>query len=370
VGLNQVLPPLAVRRARVLVAEMPGQWAVRAALEARLAARGWGVALSPADADVLAVCGRTGSAMADIINRLWEQMPGPRVRVDINSADSIDAALDHATACLLDVTSQRNDARHRSMAPETSGGHDHHENHQHHHDEHGGGDNHQMQMAPAGIALAEGGDDRDGLEMDVLHVRLGPVLGHWPAGLVLRCALQGDVITGARAWILDTGTGLAGSRPAAARQCDHLTDVLALAGWRKAAAIARRARDLLLSDADADSALVLLHRLQRSVPRSRILRWSLRGVGQLTGAVAERTGLPRPYVGDSYDRLLARLDYAQQIAADPLSPSAFGVAPERLVAAIPGIVGGLDVGAARLVIAGMGVDTGSSGSSGQGRSGE
>ncbi|WP_143553999.1 hypothetical protein [Serinicoccus sp. CUA-874] len=38
--------------------------------------------------------------------------------------------------------------------------------------------------------------------MDVLKVRLGPVLPYWPAGLVLHCSLQGDVVTEARAEVL------------------------------------------------------------------------------------------------------------------------------------------------------------------------
>ena len=49
-------------------------------------------------------------------------------------------------------------------------------------------------MSPDGIPLAEGAEDRDGLEMDVLHLPLGPVLAHWPAGVVLRVTLHGDVV--------------------------------------------------------------------------------------------------------------------------------------------------------------------------------
>ncbi len=98
-----------------------------------------------------------------------------------------------------------------------------------------------MEMAPSGIPLAEGGEDRDGLEMDVLHLPLGPVLPHWPAGLVLRCALQGDVVVEATAEVLaaaDAADGPDGSdgpdRPLptpepsaderAARCCDEVAD--------------------------------------------------------------------------------------------------------------------------------------------------
>ncbi len=52
--------------------------------------------------------------------------------------------------------------------------------------------------APGGIPLATGSEnDRDGLEMDELSVSLGPVLPSWPAGLVLRCVLHGDLIADA-----------------------------------------------------------------------------------------------------------------------------------------------------------------------------
>ena len=66
-----------------------------------------------------------------------------------------------------------------------------------------------MDMSPSGIPLAEGGDDRDGLEMDVLHLPLGPVLPHWPAGVVLRCTLQGDVVVAAEASEVDESDGVA-----------------------------------------------------------------------------------------------------------------------------------------------------------------
>ena len=78
--------------------------------------------------------------------------------------------------------------------------------------DHGGIDHGGMDMArPGGSPLPrEGDDDRDGLEMDVLHVPLGPVLPHWPAGLVVWCVLQGDVIVSA-AGAGDVGRGRAGT---------------------------------------------------------------------------------------------------------------------------------------------------------------
>ena len=51
----------------------------------------------------------------------------------------------------------------------------------------------------AGLPMADRGEDRDGLKLDQLHVPLGPVLPDWPAGLVVRVTLQGDVVQHAEA---------------------------------------------------------------------------------------------------------------------------------------------------------------------------
>ncbi|MFZ0834372.1 MAG: hypothetical protein WAM92_15085 [Mycobacterium sp.] len=342
-GLTTVLARSAARRAHVLTVEVPGQWALRATLERRCVARGWVAALSPADADVLAVCGRPGPQLRDVIERVWDQMPGPRVRIDIDDPELVDEDLDRAAAALIDRERHRHDSGTRA-APH---GHDesHGDGHEHHDMDHGDMDHGDMEMVPAGIALADGAEDRDGLEMDVLHVPLGPVLAYWPAGLVLRCSLHGDVIAEAEARILDGGR--IGSAPtgdgtdAAARQCDHVTSLLALAGWPRAAVIARRARDLLLADPRNGGAEEVLDSLHRIVRRSRLLRWSLRDLD-----------------GDVYDRLLARIGRARDRQPDPLSdrPS-----PE----ALPDLVTGRDVATARLVIAGTAIETAPAGTGGR-----
>ncbi len=51
---------------------------------------------------------------------------------------------------------------------------------------------------PGGVPMADRGADRDGLALDQLHVPIGPLLPDWPAGLVVRTVLQGDVIQEAR----------------------------------------------------------------------------------------------------------------------------------------------------------------------------
>ncbi|KZS76545.1 hypothetical protein A4G29_03200 [Mycobacterium kansasii] len=391
-GLTQRLARCAARRAHVLIVDAPGFWVVRAEAEHRLRVRGWCVATSPADADVLAVCGTPGPELNEAIDRVWDQMPGPRVRVELPDPEAVASALHRAAMQLAEVDRHRQDARERAQSPELSGnqhgttnhgehGHMDHSAHQHHentdhgatnHGEHGHRDHsaHQhmhhgaMDMAPAGIALAKGGDDRDGLEMDVLHLRLGPVLRYWPVGLVVRCSLQGDVLTQAEAWVVDKEVGGHVPPPGprshvAARHCDHVVDLLALAAWPGAAAIARTTRDELLSDADARHAASLLNTLHGKLRRSRTLRWSLRDIASLTPEDCKTLELPTALAGDCYDRLLAQVDMARHALANTTDPSGVATAATSVLDALPHLVSGLDIGAARLVIASLGIDTAS-----------
>ncbi len=199
-----------------------------------------------------------------------------------------------------------------------------------------------MEMAPGGIALAQGGEDRDGLEMDVLNVRLGPVLPFWPGGLVLCCAVQGDLVTEAGAELLDGVDQQADT--GRARTLDNVVSLLALAGWDDAEAQARRARDAILEDADRTTIDRHLQRLHRKVTRSRLLRWSLSGIRALGGEELERDGLPMHLHGDTYLRLLGMLDRAcdggETVPAFPVN-------------ALPRLVGGLDLATARLVVASL-----------------
>lgn len=373
-GLSGALARLAVRATRVLVVEVPGHWATRMEVEHQLLRRGWRPAWTPADADVLAVCGVPGPELSELVDRLWEQMPGPRVRADITSPGTVGSALDAAAALLLDTPHHRTDAQERAQEPEIPedadhgghggmghGGMDHGEmdhgemDHGGHggmdHSGHGG-----MDMAPGGIALAGGGEDRDGLEMDVLHLPLGPVLPFWPAGLVLRCSLQGDVVVDAEASVVD-GAGAGGPgpgpAPAAVVWCDQVMALLALAGVEDAAACARRARDALLCG-DEDAARDAVERLDRTVRRSWLLRSSLRGVLLLDRAGLERHGLPGHCRGDAHDRLLSRVERirAEAGGTEP-TPAEDGGVPWAVV---PDLVTGLELASVRLAVASLDLD--------------
>lgn len=382
-GLTDVLARLATRSAHVLPVEVPGHWQTRAALERAVLSRGWRLAVSPADADVLAVCGSPGPRLSTAIDLVWQQLPGPRVRIELWPDDDPAVRLDEARAGLMDGARQRSDASARPSGPDLlaaetdsghaghggdggHGGHEGHGDHDHmdhdgmdHGDEdhgdmdhggHGGheghgdhGDHEGMEMAPGGVSLAQGGEDRDGLEMDVLHVRLGPVLAYWPPGLVLRCALQGDVVADARAEMLDADTAPLDGK-GSARTVDHVASLLALAGWDDAADEARAVRDALLSHGRDDETSARLGRLRHRVEGSRVLRWSLRGLRPLARETRTRLGLPEHVAGDTYDRLLRMLDLAGDddhiCAAIPVD-------------GLPDLVQGLDLATARLVVASL-----------------
>lgn len=179
-------------------------------------------------------------------------------------------------------------------------------------------------------------------------MRLGPILQHWPAGLVLRCALQGDLIAEAEAELLDDAIhdeGPLEMTPTAgmARRVDNLVHLLALAGWDDAAAQARQVRDALLADGLEAEVSVPLARLVRRVRRSRTLRWSLLGLRPLSEAERHRHGLPTSLAGDTYDRLL------RMLGALGTAGEGSAVAVDRL----PRLVTGLDVATARLVLASL-----------------
>jgi hypothetical protein len=391
-GLSDAIARSASRHAHALVVEVPGSWRTRMAAERNVAARGWRLAISPADADVLVVCGEPGPGLAEAIEGIWHQMPGPRVRVYVHAGDEVGARLDEAHTGLLDTDRHRRDAQQRPTASEllaeqagsraeSHGGHgdtDHgsagghegmdHEGHEGHegmdhgghegmdHGGHEGMDHGDMEMSPGGIPLAEGGEDRDGLEMDVLQVRLGPVLRYWPAGLVLRCSLQGDVIVEAQAELVDGRARQDDEVVGPARGIDNIASLLALAGWDDAAAEARRIRDTALEPGDGAAASEV-ERLRRRVRRSRTLRWSLRGVRRLSDEDAHAPGLPADAVGDTYERLMGMLDRA--VAG--VAATAAGDTGSRTNDAgrtlstdhLAHLVMGLDLATARLVLASL-----------------
>ncbi|WP_433298892.1 hypothetical protein ACQPZQ_22265 [Pseudonocardia sp. CA-142604] len=389
----------AAARPHVLVVPAVGGTAERLAVEAELARRGWPVAPSPADTDVLVVAGVPGPQLTAVVERLWQQVPAPRTRVDVATASTAAPALDRAAADLADTARQRREpawpssharhGEHREHLPSERRGTEHSEHEQHEHREHqpsshqhaghqhaghqqgghqqggqqqgghqhGGG----MEM-PGGLPMADVGPDRDGLMLDRLHVPLGPVLPDWPAGLVVDVVLQGDVVQEANARVLDppahddtappafwsdADSSAGHTRRRAARHLDALARLLGTAGWADPAATARHLRDELLAGAPAESLRPRADALVERVRRSRMLRRMLRGVGTGAGDVtallaARLAALPTA---------LAAVDNPAHADDDPGDTDA--PTPDELA----GLLVGAELAAARLIVAAVDPDT-------------
>jgi hypothetical protein len=381
VGLSSWLARRASRATRVLVVEGADGFVVRVAVERAVLARGWRLAESPASADALLLAGRVVGELGAAVERVWDAMPGPRARHEVVDVAGVRTVLDEVVSRLVDQGAQAEDAAGRAAPDPAPGDGEDHEDHEgtdhggmdhedhagmdhrggtagggHGHMGHGDGD-----MAPDGIPLAGGSEeDRDGLEMDAVPVRLGPVLPYWPAGLVLDATLHGDLVVAAAARLVDGPAGTPDGEPPgvrAARRCDEVVAVGALAGWEQGAALARSARDALL-DHQGDDARGTLLDLRHRAERSRLLRWSLGGVGEVRPEDAEELGLPHAVVGDCRDRLLRLIEGALAAARASAGtvPTADdgGAAPGIPATAFGPLVAGRDLAVVRLVVASLG----------------
>lgn len=384
-------------RHHVLIVEVPGETDLRMRTEAAAVTRGDQIVDHPAAADLLLVCGHPGDQLASAIDQVWEQIPLPRARRTITDPASISAALAapldtpaprgdgtesawmghhdlHPDAMHMSTTDMiRTDTGHgatsdskdarppghgqqdmvgdqrmesrtdsRDMNDRTDmSGHDHGDMSAHDHGDMSGHEHGDMDMdmdmdmsGPGGVALASGAADRDGLEMDVLHRRLGPVLTCWPAGFVLEVTLAGDTITAAAAHTIDAGPR-SPSPVSPATSLDGAARILALAGWDPAAHRALRARDAVL-DGRNRQAQQLLTPLRRQVRRSSALRWA---IGRI----------PVTHGRSVLDVLHARLAWAAALLAGAVPQPEPGT-PLHLV---PARVVGRDLGTARLIIAAL-----------------
>ncbi len=342
--LRNALLRVAARRPHVLIIGGIDTDRLRARVEHEVGRRHWTDAMAPADTDVLVVVGQPGPELRAVVDDVWATVPAPRARLDVRNEHEVTTALDDAVTVLQDFSTQRAEAPRdglRSERPsDVSGAHDEHDDSSHGqgsgHEDHDGGHHHGGGMElPGGLAMADLGEDRDGLALDQLHVPLGPVLPEWPSGLVVDVVLQGDVIQEARSRFLDVDDrDVTGRLPDAARALDASARVLALAGWEGPAARARGLRDALLFDEiDTECALEELDDLRRRVRRSRLLRWMLRS------AEAGRS------------ELLEALD-DKLLSARAAVTGAGGEVPVAIdLAALDARLSGAEFAAARLIVA-------------------
>lgn len=373
-GMSSLVARVATRRVHVFLVETPGWSLLRMTAQAAITTRGWVEAIGPADADVLLVCGPPDREFRELIDAVWEQVPSPRYRAIVGPGESLAVMLDTIPVALRNDAQQHADARHRRLrvddnrgpdpAPtatehtDMSGDHDHSadtppgddtsasdmtmgSNDAMDMDSHGDMEmDMDMDMSgPAGIALAGGGDDRDGLEMDVIHLTLGPLLTGWPPDLVLHCTLHGDVVADARVERLQS-SGPGEQPPETVRLLDDATCLLLLAGWEPAAQEIARLRNDLFQTMNPQLVVSRLRRVTARVRRSRTLRWSLKGTTTLGGALVR-------------DRLLHWLDTAQGLLEDPAARPADPV-PAPVPEDIRLAVIGQELAATRLIVAALG----------------
>jgi len=395
VGVTSWLSALAAGRPHLLVVEVPGQAALRRTLERLVRERGWVLATGPADADVLVVCGVPSAAFGEAVESAWDAMAVPRARLELTGDVASGPLLDHAVQQLADRLAQRRDHATRDTAagpeqPSTgtdqpvespdAGGMDHSGmtedvpamdhaamGHDAPPEDEAGADMAEMDHAamghdmggmsmelPGGLSMADRAPDRDGLMLDVLHLRLGPLLRSWPAGLVLDVVLQGDVAQAATCSTVDAqpgGPGQGRQADAAVARLDSAARLLDLAGWEAAADSARRLRDRIEVDGSTPATTTDLARLTARVRRSLSLRFALRDLGVLTARRAGELGITGPAAradGDARERLLQWLDEACDARAPEPDPARCAAA---VVAALPELVVGLELAGLRLVVA-------------------
>ena len=183
------------------VVEMKGGAEVRRAVEDEMDARGWRPLDAPAAADALILAGAVPDDLSAAADLLWSQFPCPRVRLEVRSPEDVARSLDSIALHLADCEQtsagrlRPTDEAARFVGGHEEHGHGGHGGHEEHghggHEEHGHGGH---DMRPGGVPLAGGAADRDGLEMDVLEHRWGPLLPHWPGGSEVRLVLHGDVV--------------------------------------------------------------------------------------------------------------------------------------------------------------------------------
>lgn len=350
----------AATRPHALIVAVPGQDATRIAAEAAVLGRGGVLAAGPADADILLIAGRAGAELGAAIERVWSQMPGPRARVQVAQTGDVEQALDCALDLLRDDAAQHRDAvdrtdnvvegPHRSAA--TDG--DEHGDQRTGHGQHGHDMGGMAMELPGRLPMADRGPDRDGLTLDVLHVALGPVLPDWPAGLVVEVEMQGDVIQNAQARFLDAAHQAdapnADTVPFAVLALDALAQLLSVADWPDAASATRALRDHL----DRDPPVVAVSRVERlghRLRRSRTLALRGRGLGVVSDEYPDAA--LRGDVTARWHRWLDLAGQARTGAAITHQPTALRERTElacRLIA-------GLDLAAARLVIASLDLRT-------------
>jgi Respiratory-chain NADH dehydrogenase, 49 Kd subunit len=421
----------ALARPHLLLVQAPGGTGTRLKVE-RVARRwGWPIVDTPADADLLVATGGDGVPFDEVVDQVWAAIPAPRRLLRFPPGipvEGVEEGLASAREAMLERPEGNHHptpeppvrGRHANNTAGRSDGGDHDiDGHGMHggHDMHGGGIE-----SPGGLAMADRAADRDGLQLDVLHIPLGPALADWPAGLRLRLVMQGDVaqqveldplpaaeLRSSAFWDWPWLASLAGEtvslgaaeRHRAAAHLDSLGRLLVLAGLAGDARRCRWLRDDLLCGARVEPVQRAFAAVAARLRRSRLLRWSLDGLGVLDVDTARRLGVTGPALraagarddlrrgdpaywdfqpviggaGDVTARLLqwvVELEVSLTVGATSASGNlqpvdgrhegprgvlGDGQAPSAgLLETLPGLLSGLELAAARLVVASLDPD--------------
>lgn len=259
---------------------------------------------SPRHAQVLLVVGAIPSANRSALEQIHDQLPHPRGvvvsgdvpesllgRAETSTRDADELASTAATVAARlwshpessspDLLADREPNEWRGVGPFGQGGEG------------------MMGGVPYGRPMAMTGDDRDGLALDQLQLRIGPYVDTLPPGLVVDVVLQGEIVQEAEL-SMPGGAHYRGSAREPRPLLHWLTHALHVHGLDAHAARAARLAHLVSTSArgegssDADGRTSEFTRLRRSL-RGSGLRTSLRDVGSIDGI-------------DAWDRWDARLD--------------------------------------------------------------
>ncbi|MEC3974407.1 hypothetical protein [Amycolatopsis sp. H20-H5] len=407
-GVIDRLRAFGFRRPHVLVLVGTGATRERLAAERWLRTQGWPVAATPADTDILLVCG----ADATIADAVYAGMPLPKVRIEFprGAATTVGRALEDARKHLIDETQARAGRRDPPQVPTRQenhagvpepeaerGGHGGHlaDRGGHEHGGHGGEEHsgHLHSGEVAGLAMADRAADRDGLKLDVLHVPLGPVLPGWPDGLVVDVVLQGDLVqevtavdvsgvpaAGMPFWSAPWLAARAGERVSvaeaerrrAASHLDSLHRLLLVLGAEGDSVQCAVLRDLLLTDAEIVDVTGRFLALSRRLRKSRTIRRMTDGLGPLSASAARRAGVGGPaqrgdgdvtarmsrWLLETGEALLAVRNGGEALLDADTSEGPRGPASAEaaLLTVLPGLIAGTELAAARVIVASLDPD--------------
>lgn len=300
------------------------------------------LAASPRHAAVLLVAGALPTRSLAALDRVHDQLPHPRATLGWGpeapgagwtrlpaDADPVPALVELHRALLRgERTSEAARLPDEPPAPWRGRG------------DHGQGGEGMMGGVPYGRPMARTAQDlRDGLALDRLSVTVGPFFPPFPPGLVLRVALQGDVIQSAEVAEAPFAQGeapaLPGERRATARAREDLRRVARLLRVAGAGAAAERA--LRLATAPEPSAAGV-RRLRELLRRGGTLR--ALPPARETGGVDVRSRLRAWLAG-------AERAAGEEDPEDPETPGEDRI--ERLAEVLPG----LEWGNAMLVVAAL-----------------